>query len=355
MQHAAPDPSHASPLVPPASDDLVRAMRDDGVDAPFRAALEIAAALQRHMVRARVVSARMVALQRAEKIGYHTASIGDEAAIVGAVLAMRAGDWVFPGARDWYAALARGLPLATYVHHAFGSAGDPAQGHAAPDHVPARAVHVVPPSGVVGAHLPQAVGAAWAAKIAKDDVATLALFGAEVAEGGDFHNALNFAGVFKAPVVFVCRAKAGKRIADRAVAYGLASARVDGADALAVLTVVKAALARAMGGKGPTLVEAVSPALDGLASLADGAFSSNQVLDLGAADPLTRLRRVLARENAAELEAVEALAEEARAELDAAVSAAQHAGPPAPATIFDHVYAGMPAHLAAERQKLIGG
>jgi pyruvate dehydrogenase E1 component alpha subunit len=351
MQHVAPPPT-PSPPVPP---DVVRAMRGDSVEAPFRAALEHGALLHRHMVRARAISARMVALQRAGKIGYHTTSIGEEAAIVGAVLAMRSTDWIFPGAREWYAALARGLPLATYVHHAFGSAQDPARGHAAPDHVPAKKLHVVPPSGVIGAHLPQAVGAAWAAKIRREDVAALALFGAEVAEGGDFHNALNFAGVFKAPVVFVCRTGSGRASGtDRAVAYGLANARVDGGDALAVFTVVQAALARATEGKGATLVEVVSPVLPKLAALADdGVLESTDLLDLGAEDPLTRLRRVLV--NASPEERSGAIAEEARVELDEAILAAERAGAPAPATIFEHVFANVPAHLAAQKREMRDG
>jgi TPP-dependent pyruvate/acetoin dehydrogenase alpha subunit len=350
MQHAAPDPSPAASPAPVAADDLVRALRDDGIEASFRPALDLGAALYGHMVRARVVSARMVALQRAERIGFHTSSIGEEAAIVGAVLAMRETDWVFPGAREWYAALARGLPLSVYVHHAFGSAQDPAKGHASPDHAPARNVHVVPPSGIIGAHLPQAVGAAWAAKIEKANVATLALFGAEVAEGGDFHNALNFAGVFKAPAVFLCRAKPGKRVADRAVAYGIASARVDGTDALAVLSVVKAALARAAEGKGPTLVEVVSPVLAKLSALDDASLASGDVLDLGDDDPLTRLRKVLAREKRIELGAQETIAHDVGAELDAAIAAAESAGAPAPGTIFEDVYARVPAHLAAQQR-----
>ena len=350
MQPTATDPSPAAAPAPEPADELVRALRDDGIEASFRPALDLGAALYHHMVRARVVSARMASLQRAERIGFHTSSVGEEAAIVGAVLAMRATDWVFPGAREWYAALARGLPLATYVHHAFGSAQDPAKGHAAPDHAPARAVHVVPPSGVIGAHLPQAVGAAWAAKIRKDDVATLALSGAEVVEGGDFHNALNFAGVFKAPVVFVCRAKPGKRVVDRAVAYGLASARVDGSDALAVLTVGEAALSRALEGKGPTLVEVVTPVLPKLATLDDAALASGDVLDLGEHDPLTRLRKILAREKRIELGAHETIAHDVGAELDAAIAAAERAGAPPAATIFEDVYASVPAHLAAQRR-----
>ena len=164
----------------------------------------------------------MTLLQRNERVGFHTASIGQEAAIVGAALAAEDGDWIFPGAREWYVALARGLPLETYMHHAFGSASDPALGHAAPDHAPARRFGVVPPSGVPSAHLPQAVGAAWAARRAgaSSQRAVIAMSGAEVAASGDFHNALNFAGVMRAPVVFVCRTprEAPGSIAGRAVA-----------------------------------------------------------------------------------------------------------------------------------------
>ncbi len=309
------------------------------------------AVLLAHMVRARLVSARMVALQRSERIGFHTSSIGEEAAIVGAALAARAEDWVFPGAREWAAALVRGMPLGTYVHHAFGSANDPAIGHASPDHAPARAFRIVPPSGVLGAHLPQAVGAAWAAKVKKERVATVALFGAEVADGGDFHNAVNFAGVFKAPVVFVCRGPAAKRISDRGVAYGIATARVDGGDAVAVHAVVREALVRTAEGKGPTLIEAVSPVLPLLSTLDDAALASGDVLDLGSADPIVRL--LASGGSGPGLSAIDVAA--IRAELDGAVAAAEAAGPPAPATLFDHVYAGMPAHLAAQRQKLTGG
>ncbi len=324
----------------------------DGVSAAHRAVLEHAPKVLEHMIRARLVSARMALLQRTERIGFHTTSIGFEAVTVGAALAASSTDWVFPGVRDWYAALARGLPIASYVHHAFGSAADLAKGHSSPDHAPARAVHVVPASGVLGAHVPQAVGAAWAAKIKKDAVATVALFPSEVCEGGDFHNAMNFAGVFKAPAVLVCQRKRedakSPQIEERAVAYGVASARVDGSDALAVFTVVRAALERAHAGKGATLIEAVMPALP-IATLDDASLADAEtILSLGDKDPIVRLRAALAttKERADEITAA------VRAELDAAIDAAEKAGPPRAATIFDDVYASLPPHLAQQRREI---
>lgn len=269
-------------------------------------------AAHRHIVRLRLLSARLVLLQRAEKIASHHASIGEEAAIVGATMALRPSDWVFPGVREWGAGLVRGIPIVDYLHHAFGSARARTKGHAPPDFVASRDARVAPASGVPGAHLPQAVGAAWAAKIKKDDVATLAFFGGEVLHSGDFHNALNFAGVFKAPVVFVCRAEGS---AARAIAYGLASAKIDGTDAAAVQKVVCEAVERAAAGKGATLIEAETKPIT---TMDDATLAGDGVLG--------------------DLPRDESFVRDVRAEIDAAVVAAEAAGPPAPSTIFEDVY-----------------
>jgi TPP-dependent pyruvate/acetoin dehydrogenase alpha subunit len=336
--HAGPQPtsvSHGDNSAP--RHDLLRSTHEDGgLDPAFRASLADAVGLYRYMVTLRLVSARMVDLQRGEKVAFHSSSIGEEAVIVAATLAARENDWVFPGVREWGASIVRGLPIADYMHHAFGSGRDPAKGHSAPDHPPARRFRVAPASGIPGAHLPQAVGAAWAAKIKKDDVAAIAIFGEAATSTGDLHNALNFAGVFKPACVFVCRSARGEAFAaarERALAYGIASASVDGGDALAVLTVVRAALARAVLGKGPTLIEAVT-----------------QPFTAGEADPLVRLKRVLEREKLLDAAADEAFGIEIRTAIDAAVTAAEHAGPPATSTIFDDVYRDVPAHLVAQKE-----
>jgi TPP-dependent pyruvate/acetoin dehydrogenase alpha subunit len=311
------------------------------------------------MVRLRLVSARMVELQRAEKIAYHSAILGEEQAVVAAALAAREEDWVFPGAREWGAALVRGMPIATYVHHAFGSSGDPAKGHAAPDSVPARAFRVAPASGVTGAHLPHAVGAAWAAKIKKDPAVAIALFGEGATSTGDFHNAMNFAGVFKAPCVFVCRNNGratstpaarqtkSETFAEKAVAYGVASAKIDGADALEVHATLEAACARAAGGKGPTLVEIVTRPFT--SELPDG-FWVSAALGADAGDPLVALRSRLERDGLVESGECDAVVSETRAEIEGAVSAAERAGAPAPETIFEDLYAEVPAHLLAQKE-----
>lgn len=314
---------------------------------------DVAVTLYRHMVRLRLVSARMVDLQRTARIAFHASCLGEEAAIVAATLAARETDWIFPGAREWGAAIVRGVPIAAYVHAAFGSAADPAKGHQSPDHLASRRLRVAPASGVVGAHVPQAVGLAWAAKLKKDDVVAVALFGEGATSTGDFHNAMNFAGVFEAPCVLVCRNNGraastpttrqtrSESFAQKALAYGVASAKVDGSDPLAVLALLRAAVARAADGRGATLVEVVTwpPA-----QLAEGA----DALALGDADPIVRLRGVLERDEHLDAAAHEALVRETSAELEAAIAAAEAAGPPAARTIFEDVYAEVPRNLREE-------
>lgn len=345
-----PDPPSAR------SPERVRAIRDDGTVLPaFRETLDLGAALWRQMVRLRLLSVRMVELQREERVAFHAACVGEEAAIVGAVLAADHGDWIFPGMREWGASIVRGLPVGTYLHHAFGSALDPAKGHASPDHPPAAAHRIGPASGVVGAHLPEAVGYAWAARTRKASLAAVALFGDGASSTGDFHNALNFAGVFKAPCIFVCRnnGRAGatpvarqtrvETIAEKAVAYGIATTPTPlcGSDAIAVAHVVRAARRRAAEGKGATLVEVVTEPLS-----FDG---HRDVLALGPADPIVRLRRALERESLLQVADADAFVTEVRAEIDRAVTEASSARPPTLDSMFDDVYAKVPPHLVAQR------
>lgn len=307
----------------------------------------------RHMVRLRLVSARLIALQRAGQVTFHASSIGEEAAIVGAALAADDADWIFPGVREWGAALVRGFPLESYLQHAFGSAGDPAQGHAAPDHPPARSLRIGPVSGVPGAHLPQATGLSWAAKLRGDrDVAVIALFGEASLASGDVHNALNFAGVHRTPTVFVCRrdGRAAARVqdvAERALAYGVASAHVTSADVLEVHAVVAEARRRALEGRGPCLVDVASGAIGDVPG-----HASPALFGLGDGDPLVVLRRALERSGAFDAAATQRFVDEERAALDLAVARATHAPAPALPTLFENVFAEVPRHLEDQHAEL---
>ena len=230
---------------------------------------DLAIAVYEHLVIARALDERMIALQREGLVASHSSAIGEEAAIIGAAAAMQDGDWIFPSSRDIGAALWRGMPLAAYAHHVFGTSADAGKGRNAPDPAFWPAARVVSASPLVGTQITHAVGAAWAARARKADAVALVLFGEGATSTGDFHTGLNFAGVTRAPVVAVCRnngaalstpaarqtATAG--FAEKAVAYGLRGVRVDGTDVAAVVAVCREARTRAAAGRGGTLVEAV--------------------------------------------------------------------------------------------------
>jgi TPP-dependent pyruvate/acetoin dehydrogenase alpha subunit len=289
------------------------------------------------MLRARRIDHRLAALYREGAIGTHRPAAKDEAVVVGAAAALRPADWLFSGEGHLAAALVRGVPVETAFHHVFGDAADPTKGRTVPSRLAYKQANVVAGGTSNGAHLTHAAGLAWAAKIAKNDAVALALFDATIVDTGEFHNGVNFAGVFKAPAIFVCRtasdpqAPSGAPLVERGVAYGIRAVGCDGGDVVAVLVAVRAAIAHAAGGGGPTLLD-VQVAAD-------------------SEDPLLRARRLL--ESHGLLSDHAALEATLDAEIDAAVRAAVAAAPPAAATLFEDVYAAVPRHLqeqAAERK-----
>jgi pyruvate dehydrogenase E1 component alpha subunit len=320
-------------------------LQDDGSLAPAHALVlsdELAIALFEHMVVARTLDETIVALQREGVVAQHASALGEEATIVGAVAALNDDDWVFPSSREVAAALWRGMPLAAYTHHVFGTARHAGKGRGSPDPPFWKAAHVASVSPIVGTQIPHAVGVAWAARMRARDVTALVFFGDGATSCGDFHSGLNLAGATRAPVVAVCRnngwatstpasrqtASAGFAI--KSVAYGIHGVQVDGADVLAVLSVVRAARQRAAAGLGATLVEAVIPGLD-------------------RADPLARMRRHLESRDLWSPDREQHLLTEVRADVDRAVAEAAAADKPAFRTLFDDVYAELPWHLKEQR------
>jgi pyruvate dehydrogenase E1 component alpha subunit len=356
----APDPSYSPPdrMQTPAPPTPPGGALPDGADDasldPAHAGAvsdELAVALYEHMVLARELDGRLVALQREGRIVSYASSAGEEAAIVGAAAALRDEDWVFLGSREMAAALWRGMPLSACAHHLFGAASSAGKGrnlHAPPFWKPTRVVSVSPLSGT---QIPHAVGVAWAARMRKDDVAALVFFGEGATSSGDFHTGLNFAGVTRAPVLAVCRNNgwatslpasrqtASDGFAMKAVAYGLHGVRVDGADVAAVLGVVREARARASAGEGGTLIEAVtSPRRE---DESDEAWAHR--------DPIARTRRYLEGRGLSSAERDRGLFAEVHADVDRALADAASAPVPADASLFDDVYAVEPWHLREQR------
>jgi 2-oxoisovalerate dehydrogenase E1 component alpha subunit len=352
--------------------EVVKVQKDDGSLDPGNDPHiddDLALSLYRHMVLVRVLDERMVMLQRQGRIGFHVGSYGEEAAILGAAAALRPQDWVFPCYREFGAALWRGMSLTTYMNNMFGNALDSARGRQMPDHYTSREKHFGSVSSPVGTQITQAVGFGWAAKLRKDDLATLVYFGDGATSSGEFHSGLNFAGVFKTPTVFFCRNNgwaisvpaerqtASATYADKGIAYGVPAVRCDGNDIFAVLKVTRDAVARAAAGHGATLIEAVTYRLSGHSTSDDPkAYREESVLEAWKKkDPLARLRSYVTLCCAWNDSKEAALQAQIDLEIREVVAEAERVPPPPLATMMDDVYAEPPWHLAEQRQELLHG
>ena len=354
--------SGAPPPIPPGEPPiavepfpLYRVLDDEGGADPAEVSLEPAelVALYRWMALNRALDERMTAMQRQGRIGFYIGSLGEEAAVLGAARAMEPSDWIFPCYREHGAALMRGMPLVTYVCDLLGNAGDAMLGHQMPCHEAWRPALFASISSPIATQIPQAVGAAWAARIRGDDMVSLAYFGEGATSANDFHTGLNFAGVNRVPVVLLCRNNgwaisvprerqtASETIAQKAIAYGIRGERVDGNDLLAVYNATRRARARASRGEGPTLVECVTYRLGGHSTSDDPrAYRPAELVDPWLAkDPIPRMRRYLARRGLMGEADERALQESVKEEILRAVKEAE-AFPQKPPleTLFRGVY-----------------
>lgn len=353
-------------------DDVVRVLGTDGsVDPqndPGLSAEEVVH-LYRHMVLTRMLDERLVTLQRQGRIGFHIGSLGEEATIIGSAYALRKQDWLFPCYREFGAALLRGMQLQRYVDNMFGNANDPVKGRQMPDHYTCKAAQFGSVSSPIGTQITQAVGFAWAAKIQKKDLVTLAYFGEGATSSNEFHNGLNFAAVFKTATVFLCRNNgwaisvpterqtATRTFAEKGIAYGIPSVRVDGNDLFAVIGATRDAVRRGAQGEGPTLIEAITYRMGGHSTSDDPTrYRDPRALDPWTErDPLTRIKRYLDKQGLF----TEAEEQKLRAEIDARLKDAVEVGEKTPAppleSLFEDVFEKLPWHLREQQAELLAG
>lgn len=321
------------------------------------------------MLRTRLLDDRMLALQRQGRVSFHVGCRGEEASIIASAAALRDHDWIFPCYRELGALLWRGFPLQRYVDNMYGNVDDQVQGRQMPDHVTGKRWAYASVSSPIGTQIMHAVGFAWAAKLRREDLCAAVYFGDGATSTPDFHTAMNFAGVFKTPNVFLCRNNrwaisvpsdkqtASPSFAGKALAYGLKGVRCDGNDALAVYRTVREAVERAQRGEGATLIELMTYRLGGHSTSDDPkAYRTNEEVEsFGKGDPLLRLRRYLellgAWSDKEELRFTQRL----EAEVKQCVEAAEKKEPPAIASMFDDVYAEQPWHLREQREACESG
>lgn len=351
--------------------DVVRVLAPDGtlVDNDAGVGDDEAVALYRAMVRTRLIDERAVMLQRQGRIGFHIGSLGEEATVIGTVHAMRESDWMFPCYREFGGALYRGMPLQRYFDNLYGNADDPAKGRQMPDHWTYRQAKVGSVSSPIGTQITQGVGFAWAARMRKDPLVAMVYFGDGATSSNEFHNGLNFAGVFKTPNVFVCRNNgwaisvpterqtASATFAVKGIAYGIPGVRCDGNDIFAVVKTAREAVLRASRGEGPTLIEALTYRMSGHSTSDDASRyrPEEQMSAWTTLDPIHRLRRYLeARVGWTEGQQA-AFEAEVAGELKLVIETAEKVTLPALETMFDDVYATLPWHLQEQRAELLAG
>ena len=312
--------------------------------------------LYRAMVLGRRFDERLLALQRQGRIGTFPPTSGQEAAHLGAVAVLRPDDWMVPAFRETAAEVWRGRSLESVI---LANAG---YNEAASLDPPGPTLPVAVP---VGSQMLHAVGIGWAARYRQTDQVVLTFFGDGATSEGDFHEAMNFAAVFDAPVVFLCQNNQwaisiprnqqtrSSTIAQKALAYGMPGIQVDGNDVLAVYAAVDQAAERARTGGGPTLVECETYRIM-MHTTADDPKryrEDEEVENWRRKDPMTRFeiylkrRRLLTKAKIAAIE--QAVLEEIQTAVDAAEAQMQTIGDPL--AMFEHAYADMTPDLQAQR------
>jgi acetoin:2,6-dichlorophenolindophenol oxidoreductase subunit alpha len=278
--------------------------------------------------------------------------IGQEAVATGFALAMNADDYTFCTYRGHNHNIARGVPMGPILAELFGRGTGLLGGKGGSMHLTSVEHGVLGSYAIVGAHLPIALGAAWSAQYRKSGQVAVCFFGDGTTNIGAFHEALNMAAVWKAPVVFVCEnnqymeytaigdvTAVARPAADRASAYGLEPIVVDGNDVEAVHAVAVTALARARAGEGPSLIEALTYRHGGHSRADPGKYRpDDEVAAWKARDPIPAFRASLeaAGVAAADLDAID---EEVRAQVAAAEAEAREAPEPSPDVLETQVWA----------------
>jgi pyruvate dehydrogenase E1 component alpha subunit len=331
-----------------------RAVPSAGLPMPGDEAL---LALHRKMVLARRFDTQATALTRQGRLAVYPSARGQEGAEVGAVLALRPQDWLFPTYRDTMAVVCRGLDpveVLSLLRGDWHCGYDPYEHRVAPQCTP------------LATNTLHAVGVAHAARLKGEDTVALVMLGDGATSEGDTHAALNFAAVWQAPVVFfvqnngyaisvpLAKQTAAPSLAHKGIGYGVPSMLVDGNDAAAVYAAVRRAVASGAGGGGPTLIEALTYRIEAHTNADDATRYRGQAEVDGwlARDPLARIRKHLIARGLLDEPAVAAVEAEAEAEAAALRQRMNTGTAHDPADLFRHVYAEQTPDLRRQQQEL---
>jgi pyruvate dehydrogenase E1 component alpha subunit len=310
--------------------------------------------MQRRMVRIRLFDERASKMVRRGQIpGTVHTSIGQEAQVVGACMALRDDDYTTGNHRSHGHPIGKGSPLGPLMAELVGKATGICKGKGGSLHLADFSVGSLGESGIIGSSIPIATGAGLSSKVLGNEKVALAFFGDGAANQGCLYEALNMAGVWDLPVIYLCENNqyalstpahtvTSGRVADRASGFGIPGVRVEnGQDVLAVYEAANEAVERARAGEGPTLLEVVTYRYrehsEGLRINVDYRDEEERQTWLSR-DPIALFRDVLVERGVATAEELDALEQEVLEEVDEAVRFTDESPYPEPEVAFSHLY-----------------
>jgi len=311
------------------------------------------------LVLIRVFDQKAFNMQRQGRLGTYIQFKGQEACQVGSAMALQDDDWVFPMYRNSGLLIARKHPIVQILQYWNGDE----RGVRAPENI-----NNFPIAIPVGTHVIHAVGAAWAAKLRNTKQVTITYFGDGATSKGDFHEAMNFAGVFGTPTVFICennqyaisvprpKQTHSDTIAQKAIAYGVEGIQVDGMDIFAMHKAAKDAIDKARAGKGPTLIEAFTYRMCDHSTSDDASrYRSKEELESWAKkDPIDRLEKYMRKKGLLEDTYKQKVLEQSQQIIEKAVTEFEKIQPPDPKDMFKYVYAEMTQQQKEEMEDILG-
>lgn len=342
--------------------DMYQVLTEDGellesIDGKINESLMLQ--MYEKMLLVRLFDRKSVNLQRQGRMGTYAPFEGQEASQVGSALALSPRDWMFPTYRDHAAAIVHGQDLFRVFLYWMGHV----EGSISPE-----GKRIMPPCVPIATQMVHAVGTAWASKLKGEKDASIAYLGDGATSEGDFHEALNFAGVFKTPTIFFCqnngyaisvpfeKQSASRTIAQRAAAYDIHGVRVDGNDVFAVYLTVKEAVARGLRGEGPTLIEAITFRY-GAHTTADDPkkYRNQEALSQEwreKRDPLARLQNLLNQKGLWSQKREDQWLKQMNEQIDAHLEKAEQYPKANPLDMFNHVYAQTPWNIKEQQEEL---
>uniref|UniRef100_A0A7N0TS26 3-methyl-2-oxobutanoate dehydrogenase (2-methylpropanoyl-transferring) n=2 Tax=Kalanchoe fedtschenkoi TaxID=63787 RepID=A0A7N0TS26_KALFE len=328
---------------------------------------EIALKIYTNMVTLQAMDAVFYEAQRQGRISFYVTTIGEEAINIASAAALSDDDIIVPQYREPGVLLWRGFTIQEFANQCFGNNSDYGKGRQMPIHYGSNKHNYFTVSSTIASQLPHAVGAAYSLKMDKKDACVVTFFGDGGSSEGDFHAALNFAAVMEAPVIFICRNNGwaistpvkdqfrSDGIVVRGQAYGVRSIRVDGNDAIAMLSAIKSAREMAIMEGRPILIEALTYRV-GHHSTSDDSTKYRPAEEIQwwrtTRDPVARFRKWIEGNNWWNNEAESELRNRIRKEILFAVQVAEKASKPPIADIFTDVYDVLPSSLSKQEQSL---